>query len=62
MRASFICLPRAVRTRTVADGQKVREAEHPARAIRDAVIGAARHTDDVAILTVRWDAVRLVRA
>lgn len=40
--------------------QKVREAEHPARAIRDAVIGAARHTDDVAILTVRWDAVRTV--
>jgi GAF domain-containing protein len=38
--------------------QKVREAEHPAKAIRDTVIADARHTDDVAILTVRWDAVK----
>jgi serine phosphatase RsbU (regulator of sigma subunit) len=38
--------------------REVREAKHPARVIRERVIDAARHEDDVAILTVRWDKVR----
>lgn len=33
---------------------EVRESEHPARSIRDAVIRGPRHEDDVAILTMRW--------
>lgn len=33
----------------------IREAEHPAKAIREAVIQGDRHEDDVAILTVRVD-------
>ncbi len=37
--------------------QDVREALHPANAIRTHVIDANRHEDDVAILTVRWDKV-----
>ncbi len=35
--------------------QSVREAVHPAQAIREAVIGDQSHRDDVAILTVRLD-------
>jgi GAF domain-containing protein len=35
--------------------QRIREAENPAKEIRDAVIQSERHRDDVAILTVRWD-------
>lgn len=35
--------------------REVREALHPANAIRERVIDAARHEDDVAVLTVRWD-------
>lgn len=38
--------------------QPIRESQHPAQALRDAVIRGARHTDDVAILTVRWDVER----
>lgn len=41
--------------------REVREAEHPAQAIRDRVIDAARHEDDVAVLTVRWDKARRSR-
>jgi serine phosphatase RsbU (regulator of sigma subunit) len=37
----------------------VREALHPASAIRDRVIDGRRHGDDVAILTVRWDRSRV---
>lgn len=37
--------------------QDVREAPHPARQIRSAVISGSGHQDDVAVLTVRWDAV-----
>jgi serine phosphatase RsbU (regulator of sigma subunit) len=33
----------------------IREAEHPAKALRDAVIHEANHRDDIAILTVRMD-------
>ncbi len=36
--------------------QAIREAEHPAQRLRDAVIGDAPHEDDVAILSVRWEA------
>lgn len=35
--------------------QDVREAAHPALTLREAVIGDARHQDDIAILTVRID-------
>ena len=35
--------------------QRVREAERPAKELRNAVIDGARHQDDIAILTVRWD-------
>ncbi len=35
--------------------REVREALHPAHAIRERVIDASRHEDDVAVLTVRWD-------
>lgn len=38
--------------------QEVREAAHPAKILRDAVIGDAQHQDDVAIVTVRWDVER----
>lgn len=38
----------------------VREARHPARELRNAVIEGDHHQDDVAILTVRWDG-RLAR-
>ena len=41
--------------------QSVREAAHPAEALRDAVIGSAGHQDDVAILTVRWDVATRIR-
>lgn len=34
---------------------EIREAARPAKAIRDDVIGTARHEDDVAILTMRWE-------
>jgi hypothetical protein len=30
----------------------VRDADHPAKAIRDAVIGENPHRDDIAILTI----------
>lgn len=42
--------------------QDVREAAHPAKMLRDAVIGGARHQDDIAIVTVRWDVDTGVRA
>lgn len=35
--------------------QRVREAERPAKELRNAVIDGSRHQDDIAILTVRWD-------
>ena len=35
--------------------QDVREALHPANAIRECVVEGSRHEDDIAILTVRWD-------
>ncbi|HEV3154559.1 MAG TPA: GAF domain-containing SpoIIE family protein phosphatase [Candidatus Baltobacteraceae bacterium] len=35
--------------------KQVREALHPAAAIRESVMGSRRHDDDVAVLTVRWD-------
>ncbi len=38
--------------------REVREALHPAHAIRERVIDSARHEDDVAVLTVRWDRAR----
>lgn len=41
--------------------REVREAPHPAQAIRDRVIDSARHEDDVAVLTVRWDRARRSR-
>lgn len=35
--------------------RQVRQALHPANAIRENVLGASPHDDDVAILTVRWE-------
>lgn len=35
--------------------REVREARHPAKALRDAVIAKEQHRDDIAILTVRMD-------
>jgi len=35
--------------------QDVREALHPAHAIRHCVIDGSNHDDDIAVLTVRWD-------
>lgn len=47
--ASWNALDRAIRM------QRIREAEHPAKEIRNAVIDGDSHDDDVAIFTVRWD-------
>lgn len=37
--------------------REVREAEHPAQQIRSAVITGSGHPDDIAVLTIRWDAI-----
>jgi GAF domain-containing protein len=37
------------------ESHDVREAKHPAQAIRDAVIKGEKHHDDIAVLTVRMD-------
>ncbi len=47
--SSWSALQRAI------EKQTIREAVHPARELRDAVIDGAKHQDDVAIVTVRWD-------
>jgi serine phosphatase RsbU (regulator of sigma subunit) len=49
-------IPRAwSRLEAAVSRRDIREALHPANAIREYVIEATRHDDDVAILTVRWD-------
>ena len=48
--SSWTALEEAVRS------QKIRDAEHPAKEIRRSVIVGPSHRDDVALLTVRWDA------
>lgn len=47
--ASWNALDRSIRM------QHIRDAEHPAKKIRDAVIDGDSHDDDIAIFTVRWD-------
>ncbi|HET7814438.1 MAG TPA: PP2C family protein-serine/threonine phosphatase, partial [Candidatus Baltobacteraceae bacterium] len=36
--------------------QDIREAAHPAEQLRSAVVTGSGHSDDIAVLTVRWDA------